>query len=70
MRRDLQASASVKEQHDVVTDPAVAMILNATPQAAATWVESNVNNFAQAKALLKVLVRVVIILARHVLTRK
>ena len=69
-RLDIQAPASVKERHDVVKDPAVAMFLDSTPQAAATWIETNVNNLAQTKALLKVLTRIVIILARHVLTNK
>jgi hypothetical protein len=60
------ASQAKKDKAELKADTVFQMLQNATPAQAATYVENNVNSLAEAKDFLKVLAKIVVILAKNI----
>lgn len=65
MRRDIQGPQVEKDRRALAEDALIQALKNNTPAQVEAWVESNVNNLAEAKVLLKTMAKVVAWLARR-----
>lgn len=58
MLRNVQSSQKYKDTETVKTDPILVALKTATPAQIENWINNNVNSLAEAKQVLKMLVKV------------
>lgn len=58
-------SKSEKELQEILGDDFMVQIRTLTPQQVANWIDTNVNNLAEAKQVLKILAKVVVYIVRN-----
>jgi len=66
MRLNIQGSQHEKNRSEVRADVLLSQFKNMTPQQAANWVDTNVNNIATAKIALKMFAKMLVILAKDI----
>jgi len=65
MKINYTAPIEIKEKYQIKNDNLIKQLATKTPQQVADWIDTNVNNLADAKTVLKVLAKVVTYLVRH-----
>ena len=66
MQFNVQAGSANKSRADARSDALLMQLKAMTPTQAAAWVETNVTNLAQAKVVLKVFAKMLVIVAKDI----